>query len=188
MKGQIFVKRFAGLVSVYKKHTYRSEMLCHTTVGRGAFFLIQNLICFFWRSTLTNYCKHFPKSIYKEFISPVGNLFYRLRRCDGVDGQHNQSATLWPFSSNIVRNTVQSLIIIAFSFWMGRKMWWCRCAAQWNYDPLTIQGHHVTIRDPIMVELVHFTTDWMMGDLGAPWIFLPHRHLYMSGDHVSLLF
>ncbi len=24
--GQIFVKSFAGLVSVYKKHTYRSEM------------------------------------------------------------------------------------------------------------------------------------------------------------------
>ncbi len=30
---------------------------------------------FFLRSTLTNYCKHFPKSICGEFISPVGYFF-----------------------------------------------------------------------------------------------------------------
>ncbi len=29
---------------------------------------------FLGRSTLTNYCKHFPKSICREFISPVGYL------------------------------------------------------------------------------------------------------------------
>ncbi len=29
----------------------------------------------FWRSSLTNYCKHFPKSICREFISPVGYVF-----------------------------------------------------------------------------------------------------------------
>ncbi len=26
-----------------------------------------------------------------------------------------------------------------------------------------------------MVQLVHFTTVQMMGDLGAPWTFLPHN-------------
>ncbi len=31
--------------------------------------------CFWGRSTLTNYCKHFPKSICREFISPVSYLF-----------------------------------------------------------------------------------------------------------------
>ncbi len=47
---------------------------------RGGGGLIQNLI-FFWddlhSATLTNYCKHFPKSICREFISPTG-LFFLL--------------------------------------------------------------------------------------------------------------
>ncbi len=39
------------------------------------FFYLFRIWFFFWCSTLTNYCKHFPKSISREFISRVGYLF-----------------------------------------------------------------------------------------------------------------
>ncbi len=39
-----------------------------------------------------------------------------------------------------------------------------------------------------MVHLVHFTTVRMMGDLSAPWTFLPHNTSIYVGDHMNLLF
>ncbi len=49
-----------------------ANLICYGTQmpGGTGFFFIQ--IFFFLRSTLKNYCKHFPKSICREFISPVG--------------------------------------------------------------------------------------------------------------------
>ncbi len=42
------------------------------------FYLFRIRFFFFWWSTLTNYCKHFPKSICREFISPVGYFFIQI--------------------------------------------------------------------------------------------------------------
>ncbi len=40
-------------------------------------YFIQNC---FWRSTLTNYCKHFPKIICREFISPGGYFYISIKK------------------------------------------------------------------------------------------------------------
>ncbi len=45
--------------------------------GGGIFF--HSEFEFFLRSSLTNYCKHFPKSICREFISPVGYFFHFIK-------------------------------------------------------------------------------------------------------------
>ncbi len=54
----------------------KKGMLISVLSPAGYFFRIRFL--FFWRSTLTNYCKHFPKSISREFISPVGYFFSQI--------------------------------------------------------------------------------------------------------------
>ncbi len=73
-----------GLVSVYKNtHTglkclNANYVMPHSCRGGGDHFLKFRIRFFFlWRSSLTNYCKHFPKSICREFISPVG-YFYNI--------------------------------------------------------------------------------------------------------------
>ncbi len=75
---QIFVKCFLQKGSDWMPHTglkcLNANFIYYATHRPGGHFLfIQNL--FFWRSTLTNYCKHFPKNICREFISPVGYFY-----------------------------------------------------------------------------------------------------------------
>ncbi len=51
-------------------------MLWYTTAWVGFFVFFLYIFRFvFLRSTLTNYCKHFTKSICREFISPVGYFY-----------------------------------------------------------------------------------------------------------------
>ncbi len=54
-----------------------------------------------------------------------------------------------------VQAAAQLLILTAFSFWKGRKMWWWRCASQSNVDPMTKMG------DLIKVKL-YFFISWHM--------------------------
>ncbi len=67
----ISVNSVAGLVCVMLIWF----VMTHNCLG-GGFFFIQ--FFFFLQSTLTNYCKHFPKSICREFISPEGYIFHQL--------------------------------------------------------------------------------------------------------------
>ncbi len=77
--------------------------------------------------------------------------FYLKNPCSySVDVKHNQSLTQCPFkvilwSSKLVWPTARPLIIRAFSFGMERKMWCCRCTMWWTFDPMTFQGHPMTI-------------------------------------------
>ncbi len=62
----ISVKSFAGLVCVMLIWF----VMVHNCLWQFRYFFLQ--------STLTNYCNHFPKSICREFISPVGYFYLEV--------------------------------------------------------------------------------------------------------------
>ncbi len=83
-RGYKYCQMFCWVSLCLQKHRHtclkcvNANFICYATQlpGRGHFFKFRIWFIYFWRSTLTNYCKHFPKSICREFISPVAIFFY----------------------------------------------------------------------------------------------------------------
>ncbi len=129
-----------------------------TQLPSDRIFFYSNIF-FFWRSTFTHFCKHFPKSICREFISPVGYFFF-IKGAQGIPHMeywsthstgHNQLSHTWNIDAPTVQGTISHPphgILIRPHVVQGT----INHPPTWNIGPPTVQS---TINHPPHGILVH---------------------------------